>query len=85
MTTTTEKRPAQAKQDHNWLIYGAGLLAGVLLLAEAFGYAPLQKLPARLGVALIYSALAMFVAKGKAAGIIATILLWAAVVVTFFV
>ncbi len=85
MPATTEKTSAKAKQDYNWLIYGAGLLAGVLLLAESFEFAPLQKVPARLGIALIYSALAMFVAKGRSPAIIATVLIWAAVIVTFFV
>ena len=68
-----------------WLIYLAVLVAGVLLIADAVHFRPIVKIPARLGIALIYSALAFMAAGSKAPAIIGTILVWAAVLLMFFV
>lgn len=65
-----------------WLIYLALLLSGILLLGEAASYAPLMKVTARLGTALLFSALALFVGNGRPAGFIATGIIWVAVLVT---
>lgn len=81
---TTEQIETSKKQPL-WLIYLAALLAGLILLADAFGYAPLQKLTARLGIALLFSAIALVVANGRAPGYIATTILWIAVLLTFFI
>lgn len=68
-----------------WLIYVAALVAGLLLIADAMGYYPLQRVTAKLGIALIYSALALLVGGGRPSGIIATVIVWLAVLLTFFV
>lgn len=68
-----------------WLIYGAAAVGGILLLAEAIGYSPLQRIPARLGIALVYSAFALFVGGNRKSGYVAAGLIWAVTVVTFFV
>lgn len=75
------KTPSQ----HYWLIYVAALLAGILLIADAVGYHPLQRITAKLGLALIYSALALLIAGKRPSGMIATILVWIAVVLTWVV
>ena len=68
-----------------WLVYMSAAAAGLLLLGDALAYAPLQKLTARLGIALLFSAVALVVANGRATGYIATAIIWLAVLVTFLV
>ncbi len=76
---------ATAKHAQLWLVYVSAVLAGILLLAHALDFGPLQKITARLGIALIFSAFALLVGNGKPSGIIATALIWIAVIVTFLV
>ncbi|MGD8923180.1 MAG: hypothetical protein PVH24_08005 [Candidatus Zixiibacteriota bacterium] len=68
-----------------WLLYISILLAGILLLADAAGYAPLQRLTARLGIALVLSAFALVIGNGRQMGYWATGIIWVAVIITFFV
>ncbi len=75
------KKPSQPY----WLIYVGLLFGGMLLLADAQHYLPLQKISAKLGIGMIYSAFALFVANGKPAGIFATIIIWIAVLTTFLI
>ena len=79
--TTETNRPAPKKQ-HHWLIYLAAILAGFLLLADAVDFAPATKITARLGIALLYTAFALIVGKGRPSAYIGTALLWVAVVLT---
>lgn len=82
---TGSKDKSQGKKPYYWLIYVAALVAGALLLADAAGYAPLRKLTARFGIALLYSAFALLVGAGRPSGIIATVLVWIAVILTLAV
>lgn len=68
-----------------WLIYVGLLIGGILLLADANHYLPLQKISAKLGIGMVYSAFALFVGNGKSAGIIATGIIWVAVLTTFLI
>ena len=72
-----------SKAEPNWLIYLALLLAGILLLAEAFNIYQLTRWTARLGIGLVFSAVAMFVANGRWAGNVAIVIIWLAVVVAY--
>jgi len=65
------------------LIYVALLLGGMLLLADAFGLSTLQKWTARLGIALVYSALALVVGKGRMPGYVAAAIVWLCVLLTY--
>ena len=67
-----------------WLIYLSLVLAGVLLLGDALRIHFLIKLTARLGVALIFSAIALIAAKDKPPGIISIAIIWIAVLITIF-
>ena len=67
-----------------WLIYAALVLAGILLIGDAFDIGVITKLTARLGVALVFSAVALLVGKNHPPGIIATAIIWVAVIITFF-
>ena len=74
---------AKQKKQYYWLIYIAAILSGFLLLADAVNYAPVTKITARLGIALLYTAFAFMVGKARPSVYIGTILLWVAVVLTF--
>jgi len=76
---------APAQKPYYWLIYIAALLAGLLLIADAVNFRPVAKITARLGVALLYTAFSFIVGSGRATAIIGTIMVWLAVLITFFV
>lgn len=65
-----------------WLIYVALLIGGVLLIADASHYV---QVTAKLGIGMIYSALALFVGNGRPAGFVAAAIIWVAVLATFLV
>ena len=79
-----EAKPPSKKQPY-WLVYFSLLLAGLLLLANAYNLAHLHWWTVKLGIALIYSALSLFIGNGRAAGFIAATVVWLAVLATFFI
>jgi len=79
----TSTTPVAKKKPPVWLLYTAAVVAGLLLLADALNITVLARVPAKLGIALVYSAVALLLDKSKNIGIIATVIVWAAVVVTF--
>jgi len=77
----TDLKPAKK---YLWLIYTALALAGIILIGDALGVDFLTKLTARIGIALVFSSLALVVAKDRSPGIIAVAVIWIAVIITFF-
>ena len=80
----SKARPPSKKQPY-WLVYFSLLLAGLLLLADTYNLAHLHRWTVKLGIALIYSALSLFIGNGRAAGFIAAAVVWLAVLATLFV
>jgi len=80
----SKARPPSKKQPY-WLVYFSFLLAGLVLLADAYNLAHLHWWTVKLGIALIYSALSLFIGNGRAAGFIAAAVVWLAVLATFLV
>jgi hypothetical protein len=74
---------AEGPKQPYWIIYLGLLLAGVLMLAEAANYHPLQKISAKLSLGLLYSAVALYVGNGRAPGYIGTVIIWGAIIVSF--
>lgn len=69
-----------------WLIYVALLIGGIMLISDAsHQIAFLQRVTARLGIGMVYSAFALFVGNGRPAGFFATGIIWVAVLATFLV
>jgi hypothetical protein len=67
-----------------WLIYTALLIAGIILIGDALNIAAISKLTTRLGVGLVYTALALILGKDKPHGIIGVGIVWVAIIITFF-
>ena len=67
-----------------WLIYVSLVLSGLILIGNALEIRFFTKLTARLGIAVIFSAFALLVGKDRPSGIIATAIIWIAVLITFF-
>ena len=82
MTETTAPKP---KPQAWWLVYVAAVLAGAILLGDALGVRAIQQLTARLGIALLFSAVALLVGNGRPSGFVAAAIIWVAVIITFFV
>lgn len=65
-----------------WLMYTGLILAGLVLLAQAFEWSSLSQWTAKVGIALIFSAGALLLGRGKSSAIIAVIIVWVAVILT---
>lgn len=74
-----------SKKQPYWLVYFSLLVAGLILLADAYHFAHLHRWTARLGIALVYSAVSLFIGRRRTAGFIAAAIVWLAVIATFFV
>lgn len=74
--------PSKPKPPY-WLLYISIVLSGLLFLGEAAGITALQKVPAKLAIALLFTALALLVGKGRPMGYIATALIWITVITLF--
>lgn len=63
-----------------WLVWAALMVAGALLLGDAFAVKHLARTTAQLGIALLFSAFALLVTNGKGVGITAALIVWAAAI-----
>jgi len=79
------KSQAKKKKQPVWLVYLSLLIAGAILLADAFDIAHLNLWTGKLGIGLVWTALALFAGGGRPAGIAAVAIVWLAVLATFLV
>ena len=84
MTEKTVPDKPGKKSYPAWLLYIAILLSGLLFLAEAAHIYTLQRIPAKLAIALIFSAVALIVGKGRPIGYISAGIVCLTVIVLFF-
>ncbi len=80
-----DKSASTAKNDAIWLIYLSLLLSGILLLSDAYHVTQLHRWTARVGIALIFSAIALYIGNGRKAGFISTIIIWLAVAAIYLI
>jgi hypothetical protein len=78
----SDKQSAKKKQPY-WLVYLALLIGGALMIAYAYQIMHLDRWTARIGIALMYSAIALLVGNGRWTGFMATAIVWLAVVATY--
>jgi len=82
---TVKTDPKKKTKNQDWLMYMSLLVGGLMLVADAYTWPHLEKWTARLGIAMIYSATALWIGKGNSSSLIGCAILWAAVLVTIFV
>lgn len=82
MTENTVKKP---KPEPYWLIYLSLLLSGIILIAVSLDIRFLNRWTAKFGIALIFSALALFVGNGRKSGFIATAIIWVALIAAYII
>ncbi len=76
--------PAKKKKPQPlWLVYIALLLGGAILIADAYNVTTLNRWTARLGVSLVFSAIALIVGNGRTAGFVAVVIIWLAVIASY--
>ena len=83
MTEIHDNEKRLRGKPYYWLIYIAAILSGLLLLADAAAYGPATKITARLGIAILYTAFALWLGRSCPTAWIGTILVWTAVLLTF--
>ena len=76
---------AKGQDQRYWIAYIGLLIAGIILLADAYNFTQLHRWTARVGIALIYSAFALMLGKGQSSGVIGSLVVWAAVLLTLFI
>lgn len=84
MTDSNTVKPKR-KPEPYWLIYLSLLLSGIILVSVSFDIRFLNRWTAKFGIALIFSALALFVGNGRKSGFIATAIIWVAVIAAYII
>ena len=72
------------KKSLNWLIYLSLIIAGLLLLADAFNATYFSRWTARIGIGLLFTAFAFIVGTGRKATQVAIGILYGAIIITYF-
>ena len=78
---TIENKPTKSM---NWLIYLSLILSGILLIADAFDATYFNRMTARIGIGLLFTAFALIVGAGHKKTPIAIGILLASIITTFF-
>jgi len=66
-----------------WMLYLTLLVAGLLMLADAYHIAQMHRWTAKFGVALVYAAFILFVGKGRPLSYVSAGIVCVAVILTF--
>ena len=72
------------KKSLNWLIYLSLIISGLLLLADAFNATYFNRWTARIGIGLLFTALAFIVGAGQKKSQIAVGILYGSIIATYF-
>jgi len=75
---------SEPKNSLAWLLYLSLILSGLLLLADAFDATYFNRLTARLGIGLLFTAFAFIVGAGHKKAPISVGILWGAIIATYF-
>ena len=80
--SSSKSAAAPSGRKHEWLMWVALALAGIMLLADAYNWNQLDKWTARLGITLVYSAFALLLTGGKTVGYLSSGIVAVAVLLT---
>lgn len=73
------------KKSSYWMIYASLLISAILLIGDGLAITHLEKWTAKVGVALLFSVLFLLISKNQTKAIIASIIIWIAVIATFVI
>lgn len=83
MAESSSKTAVPTARSHDWLMWIALALAGIMLLADAYNWSHLDKWTARIGITLVYAAFALLISGGKTVGYLSSGIVAVSVVLTF--
>lgn len=75
-------KAASASSGQWWILYLTLLVAGLLLLSDAFQVSHLNRWTAKTGIALVYSAFVLYAGKGRPLAVTSAGIVCAAVLAT---
>ena len=81
--SSTEKEPI--KKSSLWMIYTSLLISAVILLGDGLAITHLDKWTAKVGIALLFSVFFFLICKNQTKAIIASVIIWIAVIATFVI
>jgi hypothetical protein len=84
-TESNNPQTATIKKSSFWMIYTSLLIAAIILLGDGFAISHLNKWTAKVGIALTFTVFFMLVCKNQTKAIIASVIIWVAVVATFVI
>ena len=73
------------KKSFFWMFYMSLLISAILLLGDGLAITHLEKWTAKVGVALLFSVFFLLVCKNQTKAIIASAIIWIAVIATFVI
>ncbi len=73
------------KKSSFWMIYTSLLISAILLLGDGLSISHLEKWTAKVGVALLFTVLFLLSCKSQTKAIIASAIIWIAVIATFVI
>ncbi len=79
------KTEKPANKSSYWMIYTSLFFSAILLLGDGLAITHLDKWTAKVGIALLISVMFLLVCKNQTKAIIASVIIWIAVIATFVI
>jgi len=83
--TNNSKTKEPVKRSTYWMIYTSIFVSAVILLGDGMALTHLNKWTAKVGIALLFTVFFMLVCKNQTKAIIASLIIWIAVIATFVI
>jgi len=83
--TNNSKTKEPVKKSSLWMIYTGIFVSAIILLGDGMALTHLNKWTAKVGIALLFTVFFMLVCKNQTKAIIASLIIWIAVIATFVI
>ncbi len=84
-TESNNPQTATIKKSSFWMIYTSLLIAAIILLGDGLAITHLNKWTAKVGLALLLTVFYLLICKNQTKAVIASVIIWAAVIATFVI
>jgi len=84
-TESNNPQTATIKKSSFWMIYTSLLIAAIILLGDGLAITHLNKWTAKVGIALLLTVFYLLICKNQTKAVIASVIIWAAVIATFVI